>query len=102
MGSFKSKEKAFEKKLRVFVENLGGKCAKWHSPGCRGLPDRIVLLPGGRVYFVEMKDEGLKPAPLQLWWLKTLSDLGFYAICINSEDGLTRFMDKLNEDMKNG
>ncbi len=48
-------EKDIERKLKDLVEDLNGKCLKWTCPGWRGVPDRIVLMPRGRVYFVELK-----------------------------------------------
>ena len=71
-------EKDVEKKLREMVEKLGGKCLKWVCPGWSGVPDRILLLPGGKVFFVETKrPKGSKVAALQKWWRKTLIALGF-------------------------
>lgn len=51
-------EKQTERYLCRMVKALGGECYKWVSPGCSGVPDRIVILPGGRVVFVELKSEG--------------------------------------------
>lgn len=51
-------EKNTEAYLRDEVKALGGRSYKWVSPGCSGVPDRIVILPGGRVVFVELKSEG--------------------------------------------
>jgi len=51
-------EKTTEAYLRDEVRRLGGRSYKWVSPGCSGVPDRIVILPGGRVVFVELKSEG--------------------------------------------
>lgn len=51
-------EKTTERYLRAEVKALGGKSYKWVSPGCSGVPDRIVVMPGGRVVFVELKSEG--------------------------------------------
>ena len=72
-------EKEIERKLKVLVEGkLGGKCLKWVCPGWRGVPDRILLLPGGRVQFVELKrPKGGKVEPLQVWWKRQLEVLGF-------------------------
>lgn len=54
----KAKEKNLERKLRTTVSRLGGMCLKFVSPGFTGVPDRIVLMPGGLIYFVELKSEG--------------------------------------------
>ena len=72
-------EKEIEQKLKTLVEGkLKGKCLKWVCPGWRGVPDRILLLPGGRVYFVEMKrPKGSRVDPMQIWWKRQLERLGF-------------------------
>ncbi|EHG22274.1 hypothetical protein HMPREF9334_00310 [Selenomonas infelix ATCC 43532] len=51
------KERDIEVLLRDGVKQLGGKAYKWTSPGNAGVPDRIVILPGGRIVFVELKQE---------------------------------------------
>ena len=51
-------EKDTEAFLRDTVRALGGRSYKWVSPGCAGVPDRIVILPNGRIFFVELKSEG--------------------------------------------
>ena len=48
-------EKEIEAKLVDVVKRHGGMCLKWVCPGWAGVPDRIVLLPGGKVIFVELK-----------------------------------------------
>ena len=58
-------EKNTEVYLRGEVKALGGRSYKWVSPGCSGVPDRIVILPGGRVVFVELKSEGKTSTALQ-------------------------------------
>lgn len=71
-------EKDIERALVEKVKKRGGYCLKWVCPGWAGVPDRIVLLPGGRVVFVELKrPKGGRPSPLQKWWAKKLIDLGF-------------------------
>ena len=59
------READIERALCRRVEALGGSCEKFASPGRRGVPDRLVTLPGGRVIFVELKAPGRKPTPLQ-------------------------------------
>lgn len=58
-------EKQTERHLCRMVKALGGECYKWVSPGCSGVPDRIVILPGGKIFFVELKSEGRKSTMLQ-------------------------------------
>lgn len=71
-------EKDLEAKLRKEIQKRGGLCLKWVCPGWSGVPDRIVLLPGARIHFVEMKrPKGGKVSGMQKWWAKTLGDLGF-------------------------
>ena len=71
------REKEVEQKLVRSVKAAGGICPKWVSPGTDGMPDRIVLLPGGQIAFVEVKAPGKKPRPLQLARHKLLRELGF-------------------------
>lgn len=72
------REKDIEQKLRKAVEAFGGKCLKWVCPGWSGVPDRIVLLPRGRIVFVETKrPKGGKLSRLQSWWAKELVQMGF-------------------------
>ena len=68
-------ESKVEERLVRGVKRLGGMCLKWVSPGCTGVPDRIVVLPGGRVIFVELKQPaGRKSVRQKLvgWKLMTL------------------------------
>lgn len=84
-------EKDIEQKLRKMVEKHGGLCLKWVCPGWTGVPDRIVLLPGGRIIFVETKrPKGGKVSKMQQWWLDKLDCLGFVAMtCWNATDILS-------------
>lgn len=71
-------ERDIERKLVGVVKQHGGLCLKWVCPGWSGVPDRIVLLPGGRVVFVETKrPKDGKLSKLQKWWAETLRRLGF-------------------------
>ena len=71
-------EKSIEQNLVSVVRHHGGLCLKWVCPGWAGVPDRIVLLPGGRIIFVELKrPKGGVLSSRQKWWAKKLIDLGF-------------------------
>ncbi len=85
-------EKDIEKDLVRAVKDLGGLALKFISPGNRGVPDRIVLLPPGRVYFVELKAPGRPYGPLQRWWRDKLRVLGFKVYKIDSAAGVAEFI----------
>ncbi len=92
-------EKEIERKLCQMVVKYGGLCLKWVCPGWSGVPDRIVLLPGGRVYFVELKrPKGGKISPLQRWWADKLRSLGFWFLYIFDEVDLATFEVVLKEE----
>lgn len=91
-------EKELEKKLVRAVEARGGKCLKWTSPGMTGLPDRIVLLPGGRLCFVEMKrPQGGRVGALQHYWAQKLKELGFRHAWVYTEVDITDLMLNLDQ-----
>ena len=85
-------EKLVERKLREAVEKRGGKAVKLTSQLHRGLPDRLVLLPGGRAYFVEVKTTGRKPTKLQLAVHRDLRAMGFPVFVIDSIKSLEDFL----------
>lgn len=70
-------EKQIEKKLVKAVKQRGGLAPKLISPGMDGMPDRMVLLPGECILFVEVKAPGRKPRPLQELRHRQLTELGF-------------------------
>lgn len=93
-------EKLIEKRLRHTVEAAGGLCLKWVCPGWVGVPDRIVLLPGGRIIFVELKQpKSGRLSAMQKWWAKKLTSLGFVWESIWAWEGVDIFKRKyLQED----
>lgn len=83
-------EKLIEKKLREGVKKLGGLALKFTSPGTAGVPDRIVLMPGGKIYFVELKTTGRKLSVRQEVMVKALRELGCN-VCYIDDQGLLDF-----------
>ena len=71
------REKVIEHALVMATRSKGGIAPKFISPGFAGMPDRLVLLPHGRMGFVELKAPGRKPRPLQLARHRLLRRLGF-------------------------
>ncbi len=78
------KEKAIEQYLVKEVTRAGGLCLKLFSPGMNGMPDRIILMPGGRLLFCELKAPGKSPRPLQLHRHEQLRSLGFEVCVVDS------------------
>lgn len=82
-------EKDIEQKLIKIVKRHGGRCPKWVSPGWSGVPDRLCLLPGGQIIFVETKrPKGAQVAALQKKWREWLQELGFTVLHVYNEADL--------------
>jgi len=88
-------ENVIEWKLRTEAKKLGGMAAKFVSPGLDGVPDRLVLLPGGKCGFVELKASGKKMRPLQEKRKKQLEALGFPIYCIDSTGQIGGVLDEI-------
>lgn len=92
-------EKEIEAKLRKAVGKRGGWCLKWVCPGWRGVPDRIVLLPGARIVFVETKrPKGGRYSAMQDKWRDWLTELGFPYWRIKDREELQRFLAEIEEE----
>ena len=76
-------EKTIERKLVQAVHLMGGLALKFVSPGLDGVPDRVVLLPGRKAAFVELKAPGKKMRPLQVRRKNQIEALGFSVYCID-------------------
>ncbi len=88
-------EKSIEQKLVAKVKKLGGICPKFISPGYDGMPDRLVLLPKGKIGFVEVKKKGMKPRPLQLARHKLLEGLGFKVFVLDDEKDIDEIVENI-------
>ncbi|CAB1255180.1 Phage protein [Ruminococcaceae bacterium BL-6] len=89
------KEKTIEKKLVQTVKATGGIAPKLVSPGFDGMPDRIVLLPGGHIGFVEVKAPGEKPRLLQLARHGLLRRLGFRVYVLDDEQQIGGILNEI-------
>lgn len=79
-------ERDVEQALTRAVARHGGIAWKFVSPGTAGVPDRIVLLPGGKTGFIELKAPGKNPRPLQEHRMSQIRDLGIPVFVIDSMD----------------
>jgi hypothetical protein len=93
-------EKYIEKKLVAAVKKMGGIAPKFVSPGLNGMPDRIVLLPMGRIAFVELKAPGKMMRPLQLRRKRQLEELGFLVYCVDSVEKIDEVLKEMGGDVK--
>lgn len=89
------REKTIEQKLVRAVRICGGICPKLVSPGFDGMPDRLALLPGGRLAFIEVKRPGQKPRPLQEARHRLLRRLGFRVYVLDRPDQIGGIIDEI-------
>lgn len=80
------RERNVERRLVDLVRRRGGLCLKWTSPGTVGVPDRIVVMPGGRIYLVELKRPGGKPRPSQVAFHAKLARRGVRVHVVDDAD----------------
>lgn len=90
-------EKLIERKLTKLVKQNGGLSLKFASPGFDGVPDRLLLFPGGRAIFAEIKTTGKRPRLLQLHRHEMLRSLGFKVFVVDDIDQI----DEIIEEIKN-
>lgn len=84
-------EKDVEAKLGKVAKRHGGLALKWVCPGWAGVPDRIVLLPHGRIYFIELKRPDGRASERQKWWANKLRGLGFDCFFLLSAEDVRSF-----------
>lgn len=89
------REREIERKLVSTVKSRGGICPKFVSTGFDGMPDRVVLLPHGKIGFVEVKRPGEKPRPLQTARHRLLRKLGFLVFVLDGEEQIGGMIDEI-------
>ena len=91
-------ESVIERFLVKECKARGWLCLKLTSPSMAGLPDRMILASGGRVFFVELKAPGQKPRRLQESMHKILIRLGFSVCVLDSKEAVQAYMKQLGGD----
>lgn len=92
-----TRESSIEDHLRKQVKTAGGYCIKLSPLGMGGIPDRLVLLPGGIVVFVECKKpRGSRIARLQVYWKDELERLGFRHWYVFTREQVDQMVEELN------
>lgn len=91
-------EKDVEAKLRRGVKALGCLCLKFVSPGYVGVPDRVILIPGGRLIFVELKKPGERERPRQGYVQKVFRRYGLEVYdAVDSPEKVQAVIDRCKE-----
>lgn len=91
------RESSVESKLHRGILKLGGLSYKW-VPTTAGLPDRIALLPGGQVYFIELKATGGKLRPDQLVMHEKFRKRGIDVVILTGPAEVDRWLDERNRE----
>ena len=91
-------ERTIEQKLAARVKAMGGIAPKFTSPGFDGMPDRLVLLPRGRMGFVDLKAPGRKPKALQLARHRLLRRLGFKVFVIDGIEQIDSVLEEIDHE----
>lgn len=94
----RQREKTIEQKLVKAVKAMGGIAPKFTSPGFDGMPDRIIILPGGKMGFVEVKAPGKKPRPLQEARHNLLRQMGCKVYVIDGAEQIQSVLAEIRED----
>lgn len=89
------REKNVESAFIDAVKEQGGLALKLVSPGFNGMPDRMVIFPGGIIAFVEVKAPGKKPGALQLSRHRLLKQFGFRVYTLNKIDDIGGMIDEI-------
>ena len=94
------REKTIETKWVQAVRAKGGLAPKFTSPGFDGVPDRLILLPGGKVAFIELKAPGKTLRPLQVRRKRQLEALGFSVYCIDRPEQIETVLQEIGGDAR--
>ena len=91
-------EKDIEKKFTKAIRHVDGIALKLVSPSFNGIPDRLVLMPKGKIGFVEIKDKGKKPRALQTSRHNMLRQLGFKVFVLDDADDIEKIINEIGGD----
>ena len=91
------KESTIEARLVREVKKRGGLCYKFTSPGNPGVPDRIVILPGGTTVYVELKTEIGRLAKIQKWQIEELCRRGAVVRVLKGMDQVLAFLEEVDK-----
>ena len=92
-------ERDIEKWMGKKIKKLGGLFMKWVSPGNDGVPDRIAIMPGGAIYFVELKTDKGRTKKIQDWQIERLKKLGCDVRVVRGMDEAEKFIKEVEYEI---
>lgn len=92
------RERDIEQRLRVQIGKMGGLFYKFTSPGNDGVPDRIAVMPGGRIWFVELKTKTGRLSAVQVLQIRRLHDRGANVFVVWDEEGADELIRRMGGD----
>lgn len=92
------REKDIENWIRRQIKNMGGTFMKFVSPGNNGVPDRIAIMPGGYIWFVELKTDTGELTPIQTWKIEQMKKLDVPVIVVRGMTDARAFVDTLIDE----
>ena len=93
----KIRERELELKLRKATAERGGFCLKFTPTNWVGAPDRLVVLPGGKLGFVEVKAPGQRARPLQMARHRQLQKLGCFVAVLDDPNKISAILDAIEQ-----
>lgn len=90
-------EKEIEKQLVSALKSVGCHALKFIPLHLVGMPDRLILIPGGRVAWVELKSPGKTPRPIQVYRIDKLTQMGFKVFVVDGEEGINKVLTYVEE-----
>lgn len=91
------KESTIEARLVREIRKRGGLCYKFTSPGSPGVPDRIVILPGGVTVYIELKTEIGRLANIQKWQIEELRKRGATVRVLKGMNQVLAFLEEVDK-----
>jgi len=92
------RERDIEKYLKARVEEMGGLFMKFVSPGNDGVPDRIAIMPGDHVWFVELKTSMGRTTAIQEWQIEQIKKRDVPAIVVRGMTDARVFIETLRDE----
>ncbi len=94
------RESQIENYLKLEIEKLGGLCLKFVSPGNKGVPDRLLILPEGKVIFAELKNGNKgRLSALQVRMQTVLKNLKCRTYVLTTKPEVDKLIAELREEL---